>query len=176
MKNDIRKYAKACRMKLDIKALSRKIHANLFSLDEWKKVKNIFTYYSVDSEVNTTDLFIQDKNWYIPRISGKELLVCPYKENMLELNKYNIPESTLEEVSADTIDMIIIPALAADKNGYRIGYGGGYYDRFIPKLKNDALKVVFVYSDLLYNELPHDHFDQKCDIVITDKEIYKINC
>ena len=61
MKNDIRKYAKEYRRKINTAELSGKIHDNLFSLDEWKSAKSIFTYYSVNDEVNTTDLFLQNK-------------------------------------------------------------------------------------------------------------------
>ena len=72
--------------------------------------------------------------------------------------------------------MIIIPALAADKNGYRIGYGKGYYDRFLKTLKHNPVKVVLTYSDLLFDNIFPDEFDEKCNIIITDKEIYRINC
>lgn len=176
MKDDIRKYAKEYRKSLNTKELSKKIHQNLFLLDEWKKSENVFCYYSVENEVNTTDLFSANKNWYIPRINSNELCVCHYEPDNLVCNKYNIPEPTSEEVDKDCIDLIIIPALAADINGYRIGYGGGYYDRFLSNAKPDILKVVFIYSDLLFESVYPEDFDIKCDIVVTDKDIYKINC
>ena len=176
MKNEIRKYAKELRAKLNRDILSNKIHANLLSLKEWKQAENIFCYYSVGNEVNTTKLFTEKKHWFIPRIEGNELLICPYDETKIQINKYNIPESTLKSVSSDFIDMIILPSLAVDKNGYRIGYGGGYYDRFIANLNKDIIKVVLVYSDLLFDDVQHNDFDKKCDIIVTDKEIYKINC
>lgn len=176
MKNQLRKYAKEYRNTLNTEFLSEKIHKNLFSLPEWEKAKNIFCYYSIGHEVNTTKLFSENKNWFIPRIRGKELEICPYYQDEMITNKYNIPEPTSKAISADYIDMVIIPALIADKSGYRIGYGGGYYDRFLSKINTKILKVVLVYSDLFYEAATHDSFDVKCDIVITDKEIYKINC
>ena len=176
MKNQIRKYAKEYRKTLNTEFLSKKIHENLFALPEWEMAKNIFCYYSIGHEIDTTKLFSLSKNWFIPRIKGKELEVCPYNQEKMIINKYNIPEPKTEAVETDCIDMIIIPALAADKFGYRIGYGGGYYDRFLSKINKDILKVVLVYSDLFYDSIEHDNFDIKCDIVITDKEIYKINC
>ena len=176
MKNFIRKYAKEHRKSLNGKELSHLIHQNLFKLQEFKSAENIFCYYSIGNEVNTTELFVLDKNWYIPKIKEKELLVCPYCSKNLEINKYKIPEPTTNPVNKDCLDIVILPALAADKSGYRIGYGGGYYDRFLTQLNKNVIKVVFLYSDLFYNSLPHDNWDIRSDFIITDKEVYKINC
>ena len=176
-KAEIRKFAKEYRKTLNCEELSKKIHVNLFSTKEWKEAKNIFCYFSIKNEIDTQNLLsIKEKNWYIPKISGKKLLICPYDKYKLKPNKFGILESETTPVTADLIDTIIIPALAADKNGYRIGYGGGYYDRFLKDKKNNIIKIVLLYSDLLFDNIENDKFDQKCNLIVTDKEIYKINC
>lgn len=179
MKSQLRKYAKEYRKNLNTKELSLKIYEQLINLNEYKKAKNICSYYSFGNEV-CTDFYFQDttKKWYLPRIDKEDLKICPYnKENMVINSSYKIPEPlTKEETNPEKIDMIIIPALAADKNGYRIGYGKGYYDRLLKSLPHHPLKIVLVYSDLLFENIYPESFDEKSNIIITDKEVYRINC
>lgn len=176
-KEEIRKFAKEYRKTLNCEELSKKIHGNLFSTKEWKEAKNIFCYFSIKNEVDTQNLLsIKEKNWYIPKISGEKLLICPYNFCQLKENRFGIPEPNSTPVNNDEIDLVILPALAADKNGYRIGYGGGYYDRFLGSLKKKIDKIILLYSDLVFDHIQYDEFDQKCDLIITDKKIYKINC
>lgn len=175
-KQEIREFAKEFRKKIDSEKKSKQIHNNLFLLKEWQNAKNIFCYYSIGKEVETHNLLkIQEKNWYLPRIEGNELLICPYKNSHLKENKYKIPEPTTKAVENNKIDLIIIPALAADKRGYRIGYGGGYYDRFLSKCKNQT-RIILIYSELIFESIEKEVFDEKCDIIVTENEIHKINC
>lgn len=176
MKNKLRQFAKEYRKTLDTKALGEKIYNKLLELSEYKAAKNVCCYYSFGEEVSTIKLFEDKrKNWFLPKIEGDNLLICPYDKNNLQYNKYKILEAqTLPTLS--NLDMIIIPALAADKKGYRIGYGKGYYDRLLKQINYPILKVILTYSDLLLATIYPDTFDEKCDIIITDKEIYKINC
>ncbi len=175
MKNEIRIYAKNLRQTLNIQDLSKKIQKNLFSLEEYKKALNIMTYYSFGDEARTVEFFNdKTKNWFIPKIEKTDLKICPYDEEKLCKNKYNIFESTLKPLEdISLIDMIIIPCLAADKNGYRIGYGKGFYDRFLSKLKHNPVKIALVFSPLLYDSIFPEKYDISCDIIITDKEIYR---
>ena len=72
------------------------------------------------------------------------------------------------------IDMVIIPACAADKNGYRLGYGKGYYDRFLPLLPITCKKVILIFSDLLYETVYPENYDVKADMIVTENIIYKL--
>ena len=151
-----------------------KIKENLCSSEIYKNARNIMCYYSVGNEIPTIEYFEdKNKNWFLPKIDGENLLICPLTDELIE-NKYKIKEPNTNPISADLIDMIIIPALCADKNGYRIGYGKGYYDRFLKKIPSSVVKVVLVYSELLVNSVHPDYFDEKCDYIITENEIYKI--
>ena len=85
--------------------------------------------------------------------------------NKLEKSKFNIMEPCSEPIEPELLDIIIVPALMADKNGYRLGYGGGFYDRFLPLCKN-AFKIVVVPKELFIAKLPHDEFDVKVDKVL----------
>ena len=176
MKENLRQRAKEIRKSISIITLSDRIKQNLFSIEEYKNSKNIFCYYSFSNEVVTTNYFEDNsKSWYIPKVTGEEMLVCPYSKDNMVKNKYGILEPStpaIEDLSV--IDLIIIPALSADKNGYRIGYGKGYYDRFLKKLKHNPTKIVLVFSDLFIDNVYPDVYDEKCDIVVTDKEIYRV--
>mgnify|MGYP005776240847 CR=1 FL=1 len=176
MKNKLRQYAKELRNTLSIQDLSVKIKNNLFSMPEFKSSKNILAYYSMGSEVCTYDYFDDySKNWFLPKIDGENLLVCPYNGCKLSQNRYKILEPENQNISDESIiDMVIIPAVCADKNGYRLGYGKGYYDRFIKRLTHKPLKVILVYSKLFFDNVYPDSFDEKCDFIVTDKEIYKV--
>lgn len=178
MKKQLRLIAKSKRNLLNIKELSEKIYNNLIHTEEYKKSKNILCYYSFGNEVCTIE-YLKDrtKNWYLPKIYGEELKVCPYDKNKLSLNKYNILEPTTQVIkNLETIDMIIIPALTADKNGYRVGYGKGYYDRFLKTFKHSPCKVVLLFDELLIENVKPEPHDERCDIIVTDKDVYQIKC
>ena len=95
------------------------------------------------------------------------------KKNLLKLNKYGIPEP--EQTKKVFPDIILIPLVAFDNNLYRIGYGGGYYDRYINKLsdKKNLLKVGIAYSYQKINKVPLNKYDKKLDMVITEKYILR---
>ena len=174
MKIQLRKWAKEKRATLDVASLSSQIKQKLFSSQIYKNAKNIMCYYSFGSEISTLEYFNDSsKNWYLPKINDNDLLVCPYCSNFVE-NQYKINEPDSKPVNENVIDMIIIPALAVDKNGYRIGYGKGYYDRFIKKLPDNVCKVVLIPSELLIDNIYPDFLDEKCDYIVSEKNMLKI--
>lgn len=176
MKQSLRKIAKEKRNTLDCSTLSKKVLRNLCSCDFYKNAQNIMCYYSIGNEVSTLELFSnKTKKWYLPRVDDENLLVCPYDKDKLVEGKYKIIEPATMPVSdSKKLDLVIIPAVCADKKGYRLGYGKGYYDRFLKKLPKSCLRVILTYSELLFDDVFHDSFDEKSDYVITDNFVYKI--
>ena len=176
MKNQLRQKAKDIRKKLDSELLSKKVIKNLTCLDTYKNAKNILCYHSIGSEVHTHVLFCdKSKNWFLPRINGDILDVCEFSEELVCKNNFKVLEpetNVLNDLSI--IDLIIIPCVCADKNGYRLGYGKGYYDRLLTTFKMDVKKVILTYSDLFFDTVYPDDFDEKADIVITDEKVYII--
>ena len=73
----------------------------------------------------------------------------------------------------NNIDLIIVPALCCDKNGYRLGYGGGYYDRFLKDYK--GIKVVCLPKQLIFDTIYHEVHDIKMDYIITESRIIKVS-
>lgn len=89
---------------------------------------------------------------------------------------YGIPEPKdgLQAVEPTRIDVVIVPALAYDRRGYRLGYGGGYYDRFLPTLSAQAVKVGVQYDLLVWDALPVGPHDVSVDWVITERSVVEV--
>lgn len=175
-KKNLRKIYKEKREKLfhsgEIDKISGIICAKL---DKYiKDAKNILIYYPFESELNILKILenpdFKDKNFYLPVCSNDKILVCPYKTgDELILNKYKIYEPKTEPISdVGILDIVITPALCADKNCNRLGYGGGYYDRFFKEKNLHAKKIVIIADEMLADTLPTEEFDIKCDIVLTE--------
>jgi 5-formyltetrahydrofolate cyclo-ligase len=92
--------------------------------------------------------------------------------DQLILNKYGIKEPSPSPTELiDDIDVIIVPGIAFDRNGYRLGYGRGYYDRYLRNKKCVFSLGLAFEIQLLDNDLPHEHFDQKVNAVVTEEKI-----
>ena len=178
MKNELREKAIEIRKRLNTEELSKKILQNLVCLEEYKRSKNIICYYPLPKEVNTIPLLNDtSKNWYLPRVNGSKLEICKYNKGELTCGSFNIQEPIGQKLDDLTnIDMIIVPAIAADKNGYRLGWGKGYYDRFLSSFVNKHKTIVLVYSELVFDTVYPQNHDVKCSILISDKEIFRIDC
>jgi 5-formyltetrahydrofolate cyclo-ligase len=88
-------------------------------------------------------------------------------------NKFNIyePEDG-ERVNPAGIDMIFVPLLAFDKNGYRLGYGKGFYDRYLPQCRSECLKIGFSYFEPLDRIEDNHQFDVPLDLCVTPTTVY----
>lgn len=163
-KTDLRVRAKSIRKTLDIARLSSLACEKVRELAIYKDAKNVLIFYPMRYEINLLALLKDDKNFYLPKVCGNELLVCPYSENLVK-SELNICEPCSNPVGADVIELAIVPALMADKDGYRLGYGGGFYDRFLsanPHIKT----IVPIAKELLIEKLPRDEFDVKVDYIL----------
>lgn len=133
--------------------------------------KTLLIYISINSEVDTIKIinyFLNTKNIAVPKIIDNDMFFC-YVTNLNELTsgKYNIPESTNENIVTDFDNAIcIVPGICYDKENYRIGYGKGYYDRFLSK--NKIKTIGLCYKECMIEKIDNDKYDYKIDEVITD--------
>lgn len=172
-KSELRKFFKTKRNTLDVETLSEKIINNLFELDVFVNAKNICTYISFGNEINTKKILnLKNKNIYVPKITNDKIIMVKYTPNDLSPNKYGILEPNNNEIYLpQEQDVIIVPALSCDKNFNRLGYGGGFYDKY---LKNtNSVKVSLLPNALLSDNLPNERHDKKIDIIITETNIFK---
>ena len=169
-KNLIRNNNKLLRKQLDIKKASDAILSKISSLKEFLAAKNVLIFYPLKFEINLLPLLnYKEKNFFLPKVDGDNLLICPYSTN-LKKSSFNVMEPDDGKICSDlsVIDLAFIPALAVDKNMNRIGYGKGYYDRLfsIPNFK--AKKVVVICKELVVPLIETESFDKKIDFYITD--------
>lgn len=140
--------------------------------DVYKHAKNIMIFYPLKEEINILPLIEDgDKNFYLPKCTEDgSLTVHLFKsENELIENKFKIKEPTNKAIEPKILDIIFLPCLGADKFGNRVGYGKGYYDRFLAENKLSAKKVLIIQSALISNiEIKADEFDIKYDYLISD--------
>jgi 5-formyltetrahydrofolate cyclo-ligase len=141
---------------------------NLIQTELYKKSKNIMIFYPLEKEVNLLELMKDTtKNFYLPKICDNNLLCCPYSNNdKLEQSKFKTKEPITKPCDNSIIDLVIVPALLCDKNNFRLGYGGGFYDRF---LKNySGKKICCIPKCLIIDTICPEPYDVKMDLVITD--------
>jgi 5-formyltetrahydrofolate cyclo-ligase len=137
----------------------------------------ILTYLAFRNEPDLGLLFglLPDVNWLAPRIAkGRQLVLHPYDPDRLARHRFGMlePVASLPVVDPATVDVVLVPGVAFDRRGGRLGFGGGYYDRFLPT--TPALRVGIAFDQCLAEELPCDEHDQRMDWVATPTEI--IDC
>lgn len=166
-KQDLRKWAKEERRKLDILKISEKLVCKLMESEEYKQAKNIMLFYPKGDEVNLLALLDdKTKKFYLPKIQNKDLLCCPYgKGDELCESCFKTKEPLTDSIDKKLLDLVIVPALAVDKNNYRLGYGGGFYDRFLAEA--NIKKIVCIPQVFFLDTVYPEKHDIKIDVVIT---------
>ncbi|MDE6138522.1 MAG: 5-formyltetrahydrofolate cyclo-ligase, partial [Candidatus Gastranaerophilales bacterium] len=119
MKTDLRIRAKAIRRDLPICEISENLVKSVRKHSAYIKAKNVLLFCPTKYEVDLCQLLEDDKRFYFPRVKDKDLLICPYsKGDKLEMSCFNILEPCSKAVDVDILDLIIVPALLVDKEGY----------------------------------------------------------
>lgn len=183
-KNELRKKLKKIRDDIpsDKRKIEEKIISETFLNSEiYKNSKSIFIYNSFRSEVATNHIIEESLNEKkivsLPVINSSNHSMEAYeinKKSALVQDEYGIqsPDTkTSKIINPKEIDLAIVPLLAFDNFGNRLGYGGGYYDRYLPRLREDAICVGLAFSNQFIEEIPIEKYDKKLDYVITVKYI-----
>lgn len=164
----------------NIKAASRVIHERLFNHNLYLESSAVFTYINTDYEINTTDLISRalsdGKLVAVPVITGRHEMKFVQINGFecLKKNKYDILEPPLDMgkvIVPNKTSLLITPGLMFDFKGGRIGYGGGYYDKYISENIFYASIGFCMEFQLSQNELPHEQYDKQVDLLITDGRI-----
>ena len=159
-KTDLRAKAKIVRRSLNMDKISVSLTEKLRERSIYKDSENIMLFYPMKYEVNLLSLLKDSKTFYLPKVNSDELIVCPYKfGDKLEKSKFGVLEPCSVPVNPQILDLIIVPALLVDKAGYRLGYGGGFYDRFLSKYCKNKNTVCLMPEVLVVDKLPVDEFD-----------------
>ena len=160
-------------------ARSAEITKRLFTLAEVHRAATILAFASIRNEVRTREsmqtAWAAGKRVALPRGVGNELqLHLVDSETTLVEGAFSVPEppATAAIVQPGDVDVALVPALAVDPRGYRIGYGGGYYDKLIPRLQR-ACTCAVAYDFQLIAEVPELPFDVAVDVVVTDERVIR---
>ncbi|MFH1012428.1 MAG: 5-formyltetrahydrofolate cyclo-ligase [Candidatus Peregrinibacteria bacterium] len=175
-KNEIRQKALKTRNGLppDLRReKSGKIAQALESLEEFKRAHDVLFYYAVGSEVETKPLiekYLKEKRLYLPAIQNENEFHAVSTGTALHLTKgqKGIPEPQ-GGGEAKTLDLILVPGVAFDQKGGRLGTGKGYYDRFLKRYPH-ALKIGLAYREQMVENVPQDPYDVPVDRIITDQK------
>ncbi|KGG80248.1 5-formyltetrahydrofolate cyclo-ligase [Caloranaerobacter azorensis H53214] len=188
-KNELRKKILNKRKELsneDVLSLSNKIIDLLINTTFYKNANYIMTYIDFRNEVKTEKLIKKSleigKKIIIPisLTKSRKLLLSELKDydNELTIGTYGILEPKKEfirEVSAEILDLIIVPGVVFDKRGYRIGYGGGYYDRFLLNIDKSVPKVALAFDFQVVEKIDKEKHDIPVDYIITEKGVITVS-
>jgi 5-formyltetrahydrofolate cyclo-ligase len=161
----------------------KRLQDHLKDLINFKNYKIIASFISFKSEISTQFL-----NEFLLN-NGKILCLPIIKNNSETLNfiEYNLKTKLVSgkfdimqpsDLSKELLpEIILTPCLAFDENGFRLGYGGGYYDKtfsYLKKIKHKFISIAVAFDDQKIDELVHDKYDQKIDYILTEKKLYTI--
>lgn len=159
------------------KELDRRLTQQFLSLDEYKSCKTLFAFVSTPIEVDTSVIIstaLKDgKRVAVPKCRDKSGLMDFFyitSTDCLKKGAFSImePDEALCERVTDLSDgLCLVPGLCFDRQGYRIGFGKGYYDRFLEEFGGTTVGIC--YSRCIEKELPRGIFDRNTDILVTEK-------
>ena len=180
-KDKIRKEILAKRNILSDKDINKKsdlIIKNLASYIE--NIQNIMIFMDMKTEVKITKLLelYPKKNFFISKITNsknREMKINKYNKNELILHKFGYYESSSNDFyDEEILDVVIVPALAFDSKKNRIGFGGGYYDTFLEKVRKKNNKALFIgvcYDFQIIDNIPTEKHDVTLDFVVSESKI-----
>jgi 5-formyltetrahydrofolate cyclo-ligase len=169
----------------EVQKKSQQINQQLLLHPAYRSAKTILFYLPIKKEPDTLPLlknaWQQKKQVLIPVTQAvNKSLILSKLENLEELieGSYGILEPKpefLRPTAPYSVDLCLLPGLAFDRNGSRLGYGGGYFDRFLPSLRPDCPKIALAYDFQILNFIPKTKYDLPVDIIITESTTYICN-
>ncbi len=173
--------------KEEISRMSHRILENIKNLPEWKQAENVYTYVSFESEVNTIffikECFKESKKVAVPKVLEKGNMEFFYISSLEELKPgmWGIlePEGKEEQQAMPFLvkegmvkPFLMIPGLGFDREFHRLGYGGGFYDKYLKKYGvNNFLKVAVAFPMQIKKAIPYEEHDIFMDMIITPEQI-----
>jgi len=161
---------------------SDRLCQNLITLPIFQSAKTILGYFSLYQEPDLSALFRYSVTWGFPRCVGQNLAWHRWSVgDSLQTGPYGIaePEANSPQLSPSEIDLILVPAVACDRRGYRLGYGGGYYDRlFADPLWANIPTIGIIFEFAYLSVLPVEPWDMTVSLICTENRVYypdKIN-
>jgi 5-formyltetrahydrofolate cyclo-ligase len=183
-KNDLRSSIKRRRREQDPRAArlkDKRISKQVLDLESIHRSETIALYSSLADEVDTTailsELLRLQKTVVLPKVVGKSLefrIVKNIDNDLSNIGSFGIdePADTCPLIPIDSIDLFIIPGIAFDRFGGRIGFGGGYYDRVLHQKRSDAISLAIAYEFQVVHAVSIEEHDKSVDMIVTEQEVY----
>ena len=181
-KDKIRKEILEKRNTLSTEEVEKKSDLIIENLGKFiKNAENIMIFMDMKNEVKITKLMedYPEKNFFIPKITdskNREMKINRYNKNELVLHKFGYYESSSSDFYNENIlDIVIVPAVVFDLEKNRIGFGGGYYDTFLKKIRGGNKKVLFIgicYDFQIIEKVPAEEHDVVLDFVVSESRIF----
>lgn len=179
-KNEIRRKIRARKSMLTHAEMLRaaaNVWQQLEELAAFMVADKVLMYHSLPDELYTHDFLDKwqsKKQLFLPRVNGVNLDILPYQRTRTHLGAFRIEEPDGDDTTdVDEMELIVVPAMAYDRRGNRVGRGKGYYDRLLSRTK--ALKVGVAYDCQLVDEINVEPTDIPVDIVITESRTYVVH-
>jgi 5-formyltetrahydrofolate cyclo-ligase len=187
-KKEIRKIYKEKRLQLSASERLKMDDLMLIQLQRLtfdEQVKTVMSYWPIELHAEpNTHLFTYYLEHHIPQVqlcfpvinfdTSEMKAIAVHEESDFVENKYGIPEPEEgDEISAIDIDLVLVPLLAFDKSGYRVGYGKGFYDRYLQHCKPGVITVGFSYFDAIDKIEDSNAFDVPLNYCITPQQVYE---
>ena len=179
LKNELRQRCKAIRKDLGDETrreASWSISNRLAAWDVFQASDVILTYMPIRGEVDLRPLLVEypGKRWLLPRILPGEngrMVFHAYQPDNLIVHTFGMAEPAphLPQVSPGEIQLVLVPGLAFDRSGWRLGFGGGYFDRFLHDFAGISVGVLF--RALLLEVIPHGQIDIPMEWLATEEEL-----
>jgi 5-formyltetrahydrofolate cyclo-ligase len=176
LKREVREHFRAVRESLSPEEVAAASAAHCWRLAEWpllQRARRVLTYIAFRNEIDLAPLLdlLPRAEWIAPRVVGRRLVLHPYDPTRLVRHRYGMlePPSDAPVIDPATLDVVLVPGVAYDRRGGRMGFGGGFYDGFLPT--TPALRVGITYDVCLVDELPCDEHDQRMDWIATPTQL-----
>ena len=176
-KQQWRKWAKEVRSNLEPDLISKQVVEHLISWSVFKKAEHILIYLAFGSEISLEALTKQEKTFYVTRTWETDRNLTVHRlDGGLESHPYGYiqPTMTSSAVDPQKIDLALVPGLCFDRAGTRLGYGRGYYDRLLPKLRPDVPFVGVAANALIVSESPKDLFDIPMTHLVSERGVARV--
>jgi 5-formyltetrahydrofolate cyclo-ligase len=182
-KRELRERMRAVRNGIDPhrrEVWSSAIVGAVHELPELVAARTVTAYLSFGSEIPTAELIAifdeEAKRVGVPVVREKEIVMVAFKPgDPTARSEYGMPEPAAgEEIPPLEVDALVIPGLAFDRGGFRLGYGGGFYDRYLRRTRPDALRVGIGFSEQVVEEVPHADADEPVDRIVTQDGVVAI--
>ncbi|GGN05833.1 5-formyltetrahydrofolate cyclo-ligase [Thermus composti] len=167
----LRRWAKEVWRGLDRDRLAQEVLRALLPWLEARGFRHILLYHPLPHELDLLPLRERfPARYYLPKVAGRTLSVHPF--GPLERGPFGLLEPATPAVNPGVLDLVLVPGLAFDLEGFRLGHGKGFYDRFLPTLK--ALRLGIAPKALLLPRLPRDPWDTPVDYLATEEGVFPV--